>query len=525
MSRKNVSGSRTSVLQIPAFDGMNTALAFSDIKDTESRDMLNGLPGSIGSLKKRPGTIPLSETALAKPVRQLFPYSVSGMILGVSGDTLYEFSRILGNWAPKTMTNKINEYNRVDMAEFKNESGQDVVLITDGGALKYYNGSEVKNVAPAANDESPLPANDLTNINSKNLVGCLVHNTRLVVWSLNDTLWHSKIGYYDYFPQTDYQRFVREGDAIQTCITFGGALLVFMRNHVAVLFGHDRDDWSQDFLDTGNGCINPNTVQIVTYPDGRQEVFYLSDDGIYSIYTINTLSLDNSIRYSSKSVTKMKVDWERLGVARTTLAQTATAYFHNGQYWMVWKEDGKYRGLVFDTSAEAWYPIDNVTANAFYADEWGFYFAGDDGHFKTFDASLYSDYQDKAKTLKTPINLYWYSKITTPRLTGHDHLWDILIIQAKQQKAKSTLDVEVNTYKDNLVIPSAVKTAALVWGVTEWGESEWANEKLTDLINNPQRLRTFLKGQYVQIKLSNNRDEPMEIHGIRYEVRVMDTYY
>jgi hypothetical protein len=525
LSRNNLSGSRTKVLEIDRFNGLNNAVAFQDIDITQSRKMLNGLPGSIGSLKKRSGTVPLTETPLTNPVRSLFSSSYSGGILGVSGSNLYSFDHILNKWTEEVMTVPLSDYWDVDMAEFKDESGQDVVMIVDGGKLKYWDGYDVKEVTPAANDESPLPANDLAKINNNQLKGCLVHNTRLVLWSPGDTLWHSKIGYYDYFPQTDYQRFVREGDGIQTCVSYGGALVVFMREHVAVLFGHDREDWAQDFLDTNNGCLNPKTVRTVTFPDGRQEIFYLSYDGVHAIRTINTLSLDNSARYASRSVTDKKVDWKSLGVERTEWAQDATAYFHEGLYWLIYKKDGQYKGLVFDTMSEQWFPIENVKANVFLGNEHGLLFAGDDGHMRTFDEESWTDWDDKAKTAGTPIDFYWYSKIMTPKLTGHEHFWDILMIEAQQFPVSSTLDVEVNTYSQNFTKAKAVKTAAFVWGVTEWGESEWANEKLTDLLNNAKRLRTFLKGQYAQIKLSNNRNEPIELYNIKYETRPMDTYY
>jgi hypothetical protein len=296
-----------------------------------------------------------------------------------------------------------------------------------------------------------------------------------------------------------------------------------MRRHIGLLLGHDIDDWSQDFLDTTEGCIAPKTVQTVVYPNGQEEVFYVSDNGVQSLFTIETLSLDSSARYATKSMTAKKIDWKGLGVTKEEW-KNAVAMFRDGQYWLIYKKGMDYLGLVYDTNTLEWYPIKNVKATSFYQDEDVFYFSTANGDICTFDDSLYSDWEDKAKTIGTPIENVWYSKMLCPKLTGYDHFWDVLMVEAKQFPVKSSLDVEVNTYQNQFYVPSALKTAIFIWGQTQWGEGEWANQKLTDFLNNAKRLQTFVKGQYAQIKLSNNRDEPIEIYNIRFEVRVMDKY-
>ncbi|MET3699347.1 hypothetical protein SAMN05877753_10214 [Bacillus oleivorans] len=509
----------TVVMEIPYFLGQNTAQSFSEIDIKESRKMLNFLPRSIGSLANRDGTVPITDTAIGE-IKVLCNLRKGGInyILATSGNTLYRYQN--GVLTAQTMTVTLTSPD-IDYAQFKDDNANEVLVITDGGKLKAYDGTQVYEVVPAPDDASPLPPNDLANINTNHPPkGCLVHNTRLVIWDGSDTIWHSKIGFFDYFAQVDYQRFVRENDSIQTCITYGGALLVFLRRHIGVLFGHDVENWTQDFIDTNEGCLNPKTVQIVTFPNGRQEVFYLSDNGVHAVYTIDTVSLDSSARYSTKSMTKDKINWEELGVTKDEWKR-ATSYFHNGRYWLIYPKGAEWHGLVFDTESESWYPIDNVKANSFYHDEDYFYFAGPDGHIKVFDDTLYSDYDDKAKTVKTPLNKYWYSKLMTPELTGHDHFWDILMVEARQFQKRSSIDVEVNTYRNQFNQPSAIKTAMLIWGETEWGESQWTNPLLTDYINNAKRLKVLVKGQYSQVKLSNNRDEPVEILSLKYEVRRM----
>lgn len=521
MARTNLSGSRTKVMEIDRFNGLNTASSFSEIDISQSGNMLNALPNVLGGLKKRPGSIPLTDTPLPGPIHLVCSFNTGSTqtILVTSGNKLYKYD----NGAFVEVGSGLNT-NNIDYAQFKDGNGKEVLIVTDGTQLKAFNGATLEAVTPSANDASPLPANDLANINTKGIKGCLVHNTRLVVWDGSDTIWHSKIGYHDYFPQVDFQRFVRENDKVQTCVTYKGALLVFMRRHIGVLFGQDRDNWQQDFLDTGSGLLAPRTVRTVMFPDGRQEVFYVSDDGVNSVYMINTLNLDNSARYSTKNISKNLINWQALGVSKDEW-RNAVAHFYNGQYWLIYPKGTEYKGLVYDTSLEQWFPIDNIKARYFYHDENELYYVGNEGHLKVLRDAYYTDWDDKAKTTGTPINFYWYSKLMTPKLTGFDHFWDVLMVEAKQFPVHSTLDVEVNTQRDQYSGPSVLKTAVFVWGQTKWGESEYANPKLTDNVNNAKRLRTFTKGQYAQVKLSNNRDEPAEIYGLRYEVRTMDTYY
>ena len=522
MKRSNVT------LELPSFLGLNTAVSFAEIDIKQSPSLLNVIPGKIGSLRRRPGTAPLTTTSLGGEISVLCNLRIgnNNSILATSGTTLYKFNATDKDWDSQTMTNALNSAN-IDSAQFKNASGSEVLVIADGGNLKYYNGTTVANITPAANDTSPLPANDMANINSTHpAVGCIIHNNRVVIWDGTEYLFHSKAGYFDYFPAVNYQRYVRENDYVKTCVSYQGALLVFMRRHIGVLFGDGYSstptdgDWSQDFLDTSDGCLNGKTVQLVTYPNGQQEIFYMSDRGIHSVYRVDTISMDNSARYSTRSVTDDKIDWNGLEVAKSDWEQ-AVAHFHDGKYWLIYPDGADWKGLVFNTQDSEWYPIDNLDINSFYSDENYLYFAGTDGHLKKFDIELKADYTNEAQTTRNVINAYWYSMLMNPNVTGLDHFWDTLLVEARQFNESSRIDLEVNTYRNQYQQVGAIKTAFLIVGETVIGEAIIANQNFTDFVNNPEPIKTFLKGQYAQIKLSNNRVEPFEIFGLKYEVRVM----
>lgn len=532
MGRRDVSGSDTVTISIDKFRGINTDVQFSQIDIAQSPDMVNLIPGQIGSLRHRPGTKLITQTPRIGGLSRMFPYRLTGTtnIVASGGTTLYKFDTVGLDWDAQTMTNALNTAN-INAVQFRNDAGAEVLVIADGSNLKSYNGTAVVNITPAANDSSPLPPNNLATINSSNPAqGITTHNNRLVVWNTSkDTIYHSKPGFYDYFPQVSFQRFVKDSDTIQTCISFGASLLIFMRKNIGVLFGDgystttQAGDWTQDFLDTTDGCVNPRSVQIVVYPDSTEQVFYQTDKGVSSVMNISTQALDNSTRFATRDVTDAKVNWEDLGITNAEWS-SAVSYFTQGKYWLVWTDSGVFKGVVYDTHTDEWFPINNVLATDFYADVNNFYFIAADGHLHAFDDTKHFDYTNFAQTTGPAVSWYWYSKLMNPALTGFDHFWDILLIEAQQFNTQASIDVEVNTFTGNFTHPRAIKNEIFIVGVSIIGEAQIANTLLTDIINNAKRLRVFLKGQYAQIKLSSNRGEPVELYNIRFEVRPQVTY-
>lgn len=544
MARMDYNGSDTATIRIAPFLGENTAVQFSQINENQSPDMNNLLPVKTGSLRNRPGTVPLTATPQPTLVR-MFPYRAVGVdnIVASGGTTLYKYNSGTLAWDAQTMTNALNTPN-IGAAQFRNDAGAEVLVIADGANLKSYNGTAVANITPAANDTSPLPANGLGTINSGSpAVGVTVHNNRVVIWPQNkDIIYHSKPGFFDYFPVTSFQRFVVDNDYVQTCISFGAALLVFMRKHVGVLFGDgysstpQATDWSQDFLDTSEGCVNPRSVRLVVFPDLHEEVFYQTDRGVSSVLNVDTKSLDNSTRFATRNVTNDKIDWTDLGITNAEWAN-ATSYFNDGFYWLIFKRGTSWIGLVYDTNSNEWYPVSGVRALDFYSDVNNFYFLGADaiaGHLTVFDAINYDipsttaavvqDYNDRLKTTGIPVTWYWYSKLLNPALTGHKHLWDILMLECRQFASYSSIDVEVNGLNGQYQVAKAIKSSFLIIGFSIIGEAEIANLNFTEFINNAKRLKIFIKSQYIQIKLSNSIGQPVELFNLAIELRPQLTY-
>lgn len=541
MARGDAGGIAPVTMSIDQFLGQNTAVQFSQIDVRQSPSMVNLLPGATGSLANRKGTVPVTVEA-TENLKRLFTFRKSSVdnIVASGGTTLYKFNTGTLVWDAQTMTDALNT-DLITSVQFRDQANNEVMVIADGGNLKFYDGTAVTDITPAPDDTSPAPANILgTTINTTNpAAGVTLHNNRMVIWSnQKDIIFHSKPGYYDYFPSTNFQRFVRNNDYIQTCISFGSAMLVFMRNSIGVLFGDGYGptpqpgvDWTQDFLDTTEGCVNPRSVRVVVFPDSHEEVFYQTDRGISSVMTVNTKSLDNSTAYATRNVTNDKINWESLGVTNEEWA-AATSYFWNGFYWIVFKRGSEWVGLVYDTDSNEWFPIQGVRANDFYADSNAFYMLGSDatqGHLVKFDeieydtpsitTSVVQDYDSATKTIGTPVIWNWYSKLLNPGLSGFKHLWDILLIECKQFASYSSIDVEVNALQGQYNVVGAIKSSIMIIGFSIIGEAEIANLNFTEFINNAKRLRIFLKSQYIQIKLSNSLGQPVELFNLRVEVR------
>lgn len=531
MARTDVNGLASAIMQINRFGGLNNETQFSQIDINQSPSLLNLFPGKTLSLRNRGGSrirtsAPLGGSIARFPI--LYRLGVESL-LATFGTTLYKYNGGTNVYDAQTMTATLATPN-IGWAQFRDNTGAEVLIIADGGQLKSYNGTAVTNITPAANDTSPLPPNTLGSINTQQ--GVTVHNNRLVIWRTDkDIIYHSKPGFFDYFPSTSFQRFVSENDTVVTCLSFASSLLVFMRNHIAAVFGDGytsppaATDWSQDFLDTTEGCVNGQSVKIVTFPDLHEEVFYQTPRGVSSVYNIDTKSLDNSTRVATRSLTDNKVNIDELGITPSQWASAASV-FHDGRYWLTWNQDGTYKGLVFDTRNQEWYPIEGINATDFYSqrDTNVLYFTGSDGNLKQVDPDITVDYTNFAATTSTPVPWYWYSKLMNPQFNGMAHLWDILMIESQQFTVPAGIDIEVNTLSSQFSQPQAVKNSIMIIGQSIIGQATIANLAFTEIINNGDRIRVFTKGQYAQIKLSSARGEPVELYDIRFEVRVQDPF-
>jgi hypothetical protein len=509
-------------LETNTFGGINTALQFSQIPREQSPLMINATMKKIDSISQRDGTIPVTATALSAPIEHLTVYRSSPTvedILAASGTTLYKFNEV-DTLLAQNMTNPLVKADIYTVA-FTDENNVSVLFITDGGNMKQYNGIEVKDIVAAADDPLPNPPNDLININAKKPLYCWVYSSHVFVSYGTDIAHYTKRFEYDYIPSVQFERWVRENDYMTgPGIEFNGLCLIPMRKGWGILTGSNFNNFNgNQFINTINGCIAPRSIQRITYPDGRQTIAYLSDDGAHEIY--DTGNADSSNRYSTQSLMNNKIDFEALGLSEVE-KKGASAYFDVDQflYILTFKRGTDNLAYAYNTRNGEWYPWTNIVSESMVRKVDTLYYAGSEGNLRKFDEDLYSDWNESTKETGTPVYFKRYSPAISFEFSGYSSYWDYYLLEAKQWNVTATLDIGVVFSNTTVELLKALKNEIFVEGVTKWGEGKYANVDYTDIVNEPNELIFHKKSKYVQVIWENNRDEPVEIYKERWKGRI-----
>lgn len=501
--------------------GINTVAQPTALAQNQSRYMINGVmpQGRIGPCAKRPGSVPVTTSALGNPILWLTVYRTGAIdkILASAGTSLYRLSGTTLSAATGSLTSA-NMYD----VDFTDGSSNSRKIITDTGGIKEYNDSTfaVAQITPAADDPAPNPANILATLHTKNMKYCFSYQGHIFVSDGSDTWWYSKRYTFDYFPSVQWERWVRQNDYMNgPGIAFDNVLMLPMRRGWGVLFGTNFDTFEgNQFLNTQAGVVAPRSIQRVTYPDGAQSVVYLSDDGVYEIYDTQLLDT-GSRRYATRSITVNNIDFDAIGLSDAE--KTAAVGFFDARtslYILKFNKGTERLAYAYDARNREWYPWTNIKAAGFVRTDL-LYYAGETGHVHKFDATLGSDWNESTKTTGTPISLYRASDMIKFESTGQMSTLDELIINAKQYATKSSIDVTVVFYSSKQDVTNALRNQYMTWDVTAWDEAAWANLDYTDLVSAPKPLIFCKSSYYFQIIFRNNRDELCEVYDMTIKGR------
>jgi len=509
-------------LDLSVSGGINTVAQPTALAPYQARLLLNGVmpQGRIGPCAKRPGSVPVTAAALSNPIKWLTVYrtGATDKVIATAGTSLY---RLSGN-ALQAATGTLASADVYDV-DYTDGNTVSRKIITDTGSIKAYNDSAftVAQITPDANDPTPNPPNILSTLHTKNMKYCFSFQGHLFVSDGSDTWWYSKRWTFDYFPSVQWERWVRQNDYMNgPGIAFDNVLMLPMRRGWGVLFGENFDNFEGNkFLNTQAGVVAPRSIQRVTYPDGAQSVVYLSDDGVYEIYDTQLMDT-GSRRYSTRSITVDKLDWDAIGLTEAEKTG-AVGYFdaRSSLYLLRFNRGSERLCYAYDVRNREWYPWNNIKAAGF-ARSGELYYAGETGHVHKFDAKLGSDYANAAMTSKQPIDFLRVSDMLKFETTGQMSLLDELIINARQYAGKSTLDVSVVFYSTVVEVNNALQNQYMTWDVTEWDEAAWANLDYTDLVSAPTPLIFCKNSYYFQIRFRNNRDELCEVYEVNLKGRV-----
>lgn len=518
-------------LETPSYGGLNTAFQFSLIPPTQSPSLQNAFMDEIGDISKRPGSVPVTTTALGSAIIHLtrYPFTTPDQLLATAGTTLY--SLIAGVLTSATMTNPLLSANIYD-ADFTGINAGVLVnikIIADGGILKQYDGTVVKDIVPAADDTLPAPANVLTDINTLGVKYSWVHSNYVFVSPGDNQVFYSKQAtqagsdnQYDYFPETNYTILVRKGDYINgPGIPFDDVCFIPMRQGWNVVTGTNFNDFDfGEYLNTINGVIAPRTPRIITKAGGQQTIAYLSDDGVHEIFT--TVLDSRGKQYATKNLMSNLINFEAYGF--TTAEKTAAIAQYIVKFNMYLLEISRdTTNYVFglDTRSSEWYVWVNLQINDMIENDGEAYFAGNDGHLKRFDKDLYTDWNETTKTTGTFVHWKRYGSAESGEFSGFPSMWDAFLVESKQWYVPATLDITFIFAQNTDVMLRVIKGEAFIEGVSEWGYAQYVNLNFTDLLNEPNEIifEYSRLSKYVQVLMENNRDEPVKLFKQKWKGR------
>jgi hypothetical protein len=492
----------------------------------------NAYQNKIGSNSKRPGSAPVTTSALSATIPYLTVYQKTNAIaelLASSGTTLYRFNA--ANFDAITMTNALESSNIYSVG-FTDTALNSVLCITDGGDFKFYQGSAVANVTPSPNDALSDPPNGLAAINLLNPIYCWVHAGHVFLSTGDDVVYYSKRSdptnkkEYAYFPTTFYQRFVRNNDyATGPGISYGDVMMLPMRRGWGVMTGTDSTNFAGNkFLNTVSGNIAPRAIAKLTDPNGEQTIAFLSDDGVYEIYDTGFVDSSGvgSRNYATRSLMKNKIDFSSYGFTDAEKI-AANAYFDSitNMYILCIKRSTTSYAFVYDVRNKEWSGLwENIKAESTIRFNNMLLYAGSTKLLHAYDDRLGTDYNEIGLTTGTAIDWDCYLDVIMMENTGFQSNLDYVIINAKNFLTPSTIDITIVGTSQTTVYEDAVQSNYATWDVSLWDFCVLANPDFSTIVGAPSRTLVKRKAYFFQIRLQNNRDELVELYKIKLIGRI-----
>jgi hypothetical protein len=516
------------VLDTPSYGGVNTAMQFSLIPRSQSPRSQNTFMDEVGDISKRPGTIPLTTSALAAAIQFLTLYksapslSSTDEIYAASGTTLYKFNGTTALTA-LTMTAALDNAD-IHTVGFTNAALTSRLIIGDNKALKQCDGSAVTLITPAADDPLPAFPNVMTSVNTKGNKFVWEYSGHVFVSPGTAEMYYTKRFEFDYIPSDQYFLLPRDNDFINgDGVAFDAVCLIPMRRNWAILTGETVDNFkAESFLNTEYGVIAPRSIDKVTYPDGSQTVFFLSDNEMQEIFTA---IIDGGGRqYATRSIMQNKINFTALGLTDAEKAAAVGKYHPElFVYLLSFKKSGVDYTYAYDVRNREWY-TDWLTFNAkaYVSLNGTLYFAGSTGHLHKFDKDLYTDWNESTKTTGTAVYYKRYTPALSFEFSGFQSFWDSYLLESKQWRIPSTLDITFIFADVTDVFPGIIANEVFVEGRSRWGRAKYANVNFTDLVNNPNEIIFDYSrlSKYMQVLVENNRDEPVKIFKEKFKGRV-----
>jgi hypothetical protein len=443
-------------------------------------------------------------------------------LIASSGTSLYSLYN--GEFHSATMTNPLAKAD-IHTIAFTNLALTSIRFITDGGAVKKYDGSVVTLITPAADDAGPAPANYLATLNTLLPIYCWTFKGFLFISIGDDTAWHSKLGQFDYFPTTFTTSYVQNNDYITgDGVAFDDVCLIPMRRGWGITTYSSSVSTlmtGQQFLNTVNGNIAPHAIAEITYPDGTQTIAYLSDNEVHEVFI--AIIAGTGKTYATRSLMQGKIDFAGLNLTEAEKT-AAVGVFHPNKflYLLSFKKSGVNYTYAYDVRNKEWY-TDWLTFNSlsYLSSGTTLYFAGTSKLLQKFDVDLYTDWNEPTKATGTIVYYKRYTPALSLEFSGFQSFWDAYLLESKVWYIPSTLDLTFIFADLTDVMVSIIANEVFVEGTSRWGYAKYVNVNFTDLANEPNEILFDYSrlSKYMQVLVENPRDEPVKIYREKWKGR------
>ncbi|MED1948994.1 hypothetical protein [Brevibacillus centrosporus] len=392
------------------------------------------------------------------------------------------------------------------MSTYKDRFLSDSVVIADGGSLKHYVGAFAEPVVaytPTTNEQTNPGLNDLANFSAfrtlalkKDRFFGAGHPTvkNRLSFSYRDPI----LGYavYDYWPAAFFIDVGDENDEIVELVPFRDQLIILSRHSLWGLLGDGMtiDDYTLNKINVPSGCVSRKSVAIV-----GNELFYLSDDHVYSLFSTDQ-------NYVSASIVSQNVEATLKGISLADKKQAVGAFFDN-KYFLSFPDGTT---LVYDVLLRAWSKWTNVKANAFLERDGVLYFCTSTGYIYKFDETVYDDDGAAISFKMLTKRLDFGAPVQIKKLK---RLWTV----AKQYETLSSV-YDLKVFADYLEVTNTNVTTDVsgVWDEGDWDEVDW---DFKDVTKTTHRIR--LKAENYQVEISNSEPgQPLSLYQIIFQFKL-----
>lgn len=399
--------------------------------------------------------------------------------------------------------------NNVRFVAYKDRNLNQAVLLADGGKLKIYNGTDVREVtahSPTTDEQTNPGLNDIGNLTAfrsfvlkSDRIYALAHPT--VKNRISFCHHDASKGYamFDYFPSPFFIDIaVSENDEILDIRTFRDAIVIFCKRTIWALYGSGSNmaNYTLIKINVPFGCISRDSITVV-----ENDIYYLSIDGVYKLFATD-------MSYISARKVSLPIEPFIKGISIENQQKASGVYFQNKFLLSFPTGDTLIYDLALRSEYQdgAWCRWTNVQANSWITKDNILQFTSNNGCIYKFVENQYND-DGIAIPYKVILKLYDFGSQT--QYKKFKGMW-IIAKQYDSQSSTFNITGTIDYVPINLMDNSTDQS--MVWDEGEFDDTTW---DFIDVVVTPLRVRQ--KGRNIQLTITSDKlDEPFTLYGVSF---------